>query len=97
MWVKVLKFQSILDIAVQETGSMENAFEIAAANGKAITDDINSGELFIPNELQLNANVVNRLADKRIKPATALTSEDITISPFGGIGYMKIAYDFIIS
>lgn len=93
-----MKFQNILDVTVQETGTMENAFEVAAANDKSVSDDINPGTIIIPDNLAAkNSNVVNKLSDKRIKPATAVTTEEQNLAPYGGIGYMKIEYDFIVS
>lgn len=97
MKVDVMKFQNLLDVTVQETGTMENAFEVAAANGKSVSDDIIPGMIIIPDDLIKTANVVNRLSDKRIKPATSVTASEQSASPYGGIGYMKIEYDFIVS
>lgn len=97
MKVDVMKFQNLLDVTIQETGTMENAFEVAAANGRSISDDITPGTIVIPDNATKEASVVTRLSDKRIKPATAITASEQSTSPYGGIGYMKIEYDFIVS
>ena len=74
----VLNGQSLFDIAVQSCGSAEAAFEIAAMNDMAITDDLSSGqEVTAPNpsfggELQRNAAVVNYYRTNEIVPATGL-------------------------
>lgn len=90
--VTVLQGQSLLDIAVEHTGSISAVFDIARLNNKSITD------LPIPGE-QLNVdnrNVVKRVLDyyakNNIHPGTAgdVTSE-------GGIGYWKIGIDFKVS
>lgn len=36
--------QTLLDIAVQECGTVEAAFEIAERNGLALTDELNTGQ-----------------------------------------------------
>lgn len=97
MKVDVMKYQNILDVTVQKTGTMENAFEIAADLGMSLSDDITPGKISISDFLAKDMNVVNRLYAKNIKPATAVTDNELTASPFGGIGYMKIEYDFIVS
>jgi len=68
--MKVLQGQTLIDIAIQELGSAEGAFELAVLNGLSVTDDLDPGR-----ELQLPA-VVNRsiaeyYANKGIKPATS--------------------------
>ena len=47
--VKVKKGQTLLDIAVQETGSVENAYLIAVANNLSVTSVLNvADELVLP-------------------------------------------------
>ena len=64
--------QTLLDIAVQECGTVEAAFEIAERNGLALTDELNTGQkLDIVMTTTREESVVQELAADRIKPATA--------------------------
>jgi len=68
--MKVIQGQSIFDIAVQELGSIEGAFELAMLNGISVTDELIPGqELILP--IVLNKDIINYYANKGIKPATA--------------------------
>ena len=89
----VLEGQSLLDIAIQCCGSAEAAYDIALLNNISITDDLAAGrELTIP--ASVNASVVTYYTQKGIRPATSLTDTDTV---FGGIDYMGIEIDFIVS
>ena len=47
--ITILHNQSLLDIAIQHTGAVENTFAIAVANGLSLTDDLPAGaEIKIP-------------------------------------------------
>lgn len=90
--IKVLKGQSLFDIAVQETGSVENVFELAFANDLSITDILQAGtEIIIPDTIEKDKNVYGYYNRLELKPATDIGAQK------GGIGYMGIQIDFIIS
>lgn len=89
--------QSLLDIAIQECGSFEAAYELAERNGLAVTDDLETGaELGFIREDVTKKQVVAHLAARHIKPATAPSEEDTSLAPCGGIGFMGIEIDFIV-
>lgn len=89
--------QSLLDIAIQECGAFEAAYELAERNGLAVTDDLKPGtELEFIQEDVIKKQVVAHLAARRIKPATAASEEDTSLAPCGGIGFMGIEIDFIV-
>lgn len=89
--------QTLLDIAVQECGTVEAAFEIAERNGLALTDELNTGQkLDIVMTTTREESVVQELAADRIKPATAPSAEETELVPYGGIGFMGIEIDFVI-
>ena len=68
--MKALAGQSLVDIAVQELGSVEGVFELAKLNGISVTDDLIPGqELTLP--IISNIPIANYYANKGIKPATA--------------------------
>lgn len=89
--------QSLLDIAIQECGSFEAAYELAERNGLAVTDDLETGAVleFIREDVT-KKQVVAHFAARRVKPATAASEEDTSLAPCGGIGFMGIEIDFIV-
>jgi hypothetical protein len=87
--------QSLMDMAIQHTGDMAGLFEIAKANGISITTEILPGaRLNIPPAL--NKDAVKYFAEKQI---TIATDEEISegAAQNGGIGFMQIGYDFIVT
>lgn len=95
MKVIVLHNQSFLDLAIQHTGTAENAFALALANGLSITDELASGSWLIADSQELNANkdILNYYTAKNIQPATAITA---TVEQPQGISYWAIGIDFIV-
>ena len=90
--ITVLHNQSLFDIAIQHTGSAENCFEIAAANGLAVSDILSAGSILIPGILKYNNDILNYYISKKIQPATALTNTDNNLvnQRKRGIGFMQI-------
>lgn len=89
---EVLPGQSLLDIALQESGSLEAAFPLAGLNELTITDELESGSL-LTVETDENNPVVNEYRNAAVFPATALQEGLLP----EGIGYMGIEIDFIVS
>lgn len=89
--------QSLLDIAIQHSGSIEAALAIAAANDLSVTDSAAAGNM-VTVDLVMNKSVVNQLAVLEIKPATGITAIETasTISD-EGIEFWAIEIDFIVS
>lgn len=75
----------------------EAAYELAERNGLALTDELTPGAVidYLPEQIAA-PQVVNRLAVRRIRPATAATAEDAVTAPWEGIGYMGIEIDFLV-
>lgn len=99
MTIVVLDNQTFLDISIQYTGNVINAFEIAKYNSLAIDQMLTPGqEIEIPEDLELNENIMDFYKRKGIIPGTALSSENINqINGFDGIGCWIIMQDFIVS
>ena len=97
--VTVLHNQSLFDISIRYTGTIENAFKIAVANGLSLTDELGPGAQLIIPEVEMNNDVVNYFAGKGIQPATGLTENDLLIAQTvqRGIGYMQIGKTFKVS
>lgn len=83
--------QTLLDIAIQESGSIEAVFELAMNNGLSITELLSAGTVL--NKVPVVVpEVVNYYAINELLPASA---DETGI--LGGIGYWRIGYDFIVS
>ena len=91
---KVQQGQSFLDMVFQQTGSFEQALNMAILQGISITDDLQIGE-----SLKITAvtdpDMVNVLQKRN--PATALRTVSGDSEKLEGIGYWIINYDFKVS
>ena len=59
MQVVVLHNQSLLDLALQHTGTIESIFELAMLNNLSITDDVVAGKILtIPTETFTNNDIL---------------------------------------
>lgn len=96
MEVKVKDRQSLLDMAVQTSGSMEAAFGLAAANGVSLTDTLADGQV-LDTVAAENADTVRRYSVQGIQPATALSEEKMAALAQEGINFMGIEIDFVVS
>lgn len=88
--------QSVIDIAIQTSGDVSAAADVAIDNGISVTDDLALGDILTAVAV-VDKNVVNRYAEKGIIPATAISEQDSDNAPYGGIGYMGVELDFIVS
>lgn len=98
MTTTILHNQSLLDLAIQHAGSVENAFAIAVANGLSLTDDLESGEALNlePTTINQNKDILSYYQSKKLQPATAVTQLP-EIERLEGIGYWAISVDFKVS
>ena len=86
--VKPLDRQSLIDVALQTSGGVEGAL------GMSIKNDIPvSGE----TAPVVDKLVLGRYEARGIRPATDISAEDLACVPYGGIGFMGIEIDFIVS
>ena len=76
MSVKIKHRQNLLDISIQETGSLESLFDIALSNGKSITDNISVNELITVTNEADKSEIVAFYEANKIYPATALSLAD---------------------
>ena len=93
----ILHNQSLLDLAVQHTGAVENTFALAVVNGLSLTDDLPAGaEIKLPDSVNKDNDLLNYYSAKRLQPATAviLPPEEERLE---GIGYWVIQTDFKVS
>lgn len=105
--LRALPMQTMIDIALQEVGDVEDLFRLAALNGKSITERLIAGELLqtgiIDNSALAKgiAQVLQKIMNKPASDDTAFTTPTL---PPGGIGFMRIRdidliapNDFIVS
>lgn len=86
----VSELQNMMDVALQNTGSLEATFDLAVLNNISVTEDLAAGsDMFY--ETVVNKAVV---AAFNTKPATRDVAPQLLP---GGIGYMQIMTDFIVS
>lgn len=95
----VKKGQSVIDLAMQETGIADNALALALQNDMSLTDDPVSDERFdvSVDALDMDTNTVIYYSERSLYPATGLSTTDVTTAPYGGINFMGIETDFIVS
>ena len=97
MNVIVLHHQSFLDLAIQHTGSVENAFILALQNGKSLTDDLVAGEQLSLENPKNNTDILSYYQSKKLQPATGVSHMGSSSLQLQGIGYWVISNDFKIS
>ena len=94
--ISVKDRQTLLDIALQTSGSVEAVVELALANGLSITDELADGNELATAGVAEEA-VVNRYEINGIFPATEASDEERSAMAYEGIGFMAIENDFVVS
>lgn len=99
MTITALHNQSLLDLALQHTGTIESVFEFAEANTLNITDDVVVGNnLVLPSEAFTNKDILGYYTAKNLQPATAFTKEDEKVAKrLEGISIWAINLDFVVT
>lgn len=88
----IKKHQTHLDFIAQHCGDMQGAWALIAANGISITGDPSPGMRLTVPEIAA-PKVVTYFANEKIDLATLDNAEGNA----GGIGFMQIGNDFIVS
>ena len=63
--------QTLLDVAIQTSGSLEGLIALAIVNGRSVTDELADGEELQEAEV-VDSNVVERYKVEEIFPATEI-------------------------
>jgi len=87
--------QSLLDMALQTSGGVDAAFDLAEANGVSISEPLEA-EAELETVAAADKNVLAKYEARGIRPATELSAEEVEAAPYGGIGYMGIEIDFVV-
>ncbi|UPK68131.1 hypothetical protein [Chitinophaga filiformis] len=95
--INVKPHQCLMDLSMQQKGSINAMFDFAMANGISITDDLTSGSaLWVPDVEVIDRRTLLTLKEELVIPANGYTVEDEAAIK-GGIGYMGIQMDFRVS
>ena len=95
--IVVLHNQSLLDVAIHQTGSAFTALEIAIANDLSITDQLTAGStLLIPDSVIGNIDIKSYYQSKMIQPATDITQTGEPGETPEGISYWILNKNFIV-
>ena len=99
MTITALHNQSLLDLALQHTGTIESVFEFTEANALNITDDVQAGTpLYLGEGLGVRNEILAYYTAKNLQPATAFSKEDEQVfERLEGISIWAINLDFIVS
>lgn len=90
--MKVLAKQTVIDLALQERGTISAAFAVANANDVSITDTLLPDiDYLIPEDAPVARVDLKYIHDNEISPAS---NDDGSLS---GIGFWAIGINFIIA
>lgn len=80
MKITALNNQSLIDIAIATTGKAENFLKIAMANNLVPTAKLEAGaQLNIPDELEVDNDIVRYYDANGIQPATSISETIQTV------------------
>lgn len=78
--VTALAGQTLADIAVQETGTLESIFDLAMANNGGITDiPLPGAKLVVPETTAKVREIANYYRARNIRPVTRIEVESGTV------------------
>lgn len=86
--------QTVVDIAIQEVGTVEASIEVAEANGISITDDLLTGQILKPAAVVFGETVKTFFKENR-HPASAETI--LENAGLSGIDYWGVENEFVVS
>ncbi|TSE05680.1 hypothetical protein [Aquimarina algiphila] len=96
METTILERQNVLDITLQEYGSITAVFDFALGNGLGITSEPGIGEDFIlPKSEEYDPDILGYYQNYNIKPVTGSTGGQVSPDD-KGIGVMITEQTFII-
>ncbi|GAB6121662.1 hypothetical protein [Dysgonomonas termitidis] len=90
METKALNSQSLPDLSLQESGTLEGLFPLAVANNLSITDALEPGQAIERTDV-IQREIQSYYTIRNLHPATG------AVDLPGGIGYMGVEIDFAVS
>lgn len=94
--IKVKDRQTVLDLAIATSGSVETAIEFAIANGISLTSELKDGDELRTVGVR-ERSVFAEYERDGVSPATEASEEDREAMPYGGIGLMSVGIDFEVN
>lgn len=91
--VTVRERQTFFDIAIQELGGVDAAFDLARLNNMAVTQTLASGKQLLLPEEGSDEQVAAEFKRRKWTPGTG----DVYGVKPKGLNYMAIGIDFIVS
>lgn len=97
--IKAQNKQNLFDIAIQAYGNLDHVLELALANNKSVTSELEAGEeLEIHEVTDVDTNVIALFETRTIKPATASSQAELELlNQNCGIGCMIVGLTFIVA
>ena len=97
--ISVMAGQTLLDLAMQQLGSIEAVFAMAFLNKMSITNDLEAGSAINYSLTPYSPQILKVYTDNGYKPASGLNIPGGGEMPvlLSGIGYWAIEYDFVVS
>ena len=84
--------QTLLDVQLMACGTLDGVIDTCALNDMSLTDNLEDGQ-----EIEVPTTTDNKVVDvymnKGYCPATAVV---VSVAP-GGVGYMSVGVDFVVS
>lgn len=97
MSFKALHNQSVLDVLLQQTGSIAGILAFCQENGISLTDELQAGANYnVPEGITEDTDIKNYYSRNGYVPATSLKSIPGDIITDYGIGEMIIGNSFIV-
>jgi hypothetical protein len=93
--ITVRNNQTLLDIAIQEAGSIEAAIDLIEQNNLSITDQLTPASNLEFTESVSNVDIKSYFKGNNLRPATGLSLSGPEVK--SGISVWKIGVDFKIS
>lgn len=90
--------QSVADVALRSTGSIESLVAIGVASGMSLSEEPGEGRtVTIPDGTEEDPKVVARYEADGVEPATWPSFREWVDCMPCGVGYMGIEVDFVVS
>lgn len=90
--------QSLADVALRSTGSVEDLVAIGMASGVGLSEEPGEGHtVTIPDGTEEDPKVVARYEAEGVEPATWPSVREWVDCMPCGIGYMGVEEDFVVS
>ncbi|NJM16138.1 MAG: hypothetical protein HC896_12850 [Bacteroidales bacterium] len=97
---KVAKGQTLLDVTIQHAGTLEALIDVARASGISMTEDVAADQTLQVDLSAVDNYVLTQIKSRNIILATGFgnwVESGGQPTVFGGIDYMGIEIDFLVS